>query len=143
MARKRKAPPPLLALIEEAAAAPPLPPAIITVARALEIGPDFAMSLHQAGRLPGVTNEGEDYFVDKRAINECIVTLPEQVRTAQQSNVSRAFISDIVEAPAVEDYPHWMQSRHVCETCGHDGVHNQQDWRVRCYGADPRKKKRS
>jgi len=120
---------------------PVYPPAINRAALLLNIGAGFALTLAEAGRLPGILIKDGEYLLDMRQLNEAIYLLPQQIHDAQRSRVSQELISPVVEAPALEDYADWMLSRHYCGACNHDGVHNQMAYSVRCYGYEPRAKR--
>ena len=133
-----------------------MPERIISAARALNIGPLFAMDLARDGKLPGVSWLAGEWQINMLRLNMAIYDLGVEV-----ANVSKwhgvidpkwGLNREDAKAPEVEPgedlgetwtWPAWMASTHYCAACNHDGRLNQLAYKQPCYGWEPSRFMRS
>lgn len=131
-----------------------LPGRIIDAATLLNIGPLFALSLAESGKLPGVWQQGGEWFINREAINAAIYELAADIANVPRWHgvvdpkfgLDRPEPEPVPPGPELGDpweWPEWMASTHYCGACNHDGRHNQLAYKQPCYGHEPSRYMRS
>lgn len=131
-----------------------LPGRIVDAALLLSIGPLFAMTLAESGKLPGVTYENGEWKINMLRINLAINDLVVDITNVPKwrgvidpkFGLDRPELDPVPFGPDLGEpyaWPEWMASVHYCGACNHDGRHNQLAYKQPCYGREASRYMRS